>query len=163
MKGGLILRHLFWSLRLKLLRFTLGLTGVSARLPSNAVIAFGTRFMRGREVRIGEHFFCGRGCHFGAPVLIGERVMFAPRVALVGGDHLVDSDEPALMDTGRDAFKTISVGDGAWIGYGAIILHGVSIGSGAVVAAGAVVTKDVPSRAIVGGNPARLIRYRRTE
>jgi carbonic anhydrase/acetyltransferase-like protein (isoleucine patch superfamily) len=47
-----------------------------------------------------------------------------------------------------------------WIGHGAIVLPGRSIGDGAVVAAGAVVTKDVPPYAIVGGNPARVIRPR---
>src|SRR5262249_15943925 len=47
-----------------------------------------------------------------------------------------------------------------WIGYGAMILSGVTVGDGAVVGAGAVVTKPVPPYAIVGGNPAKLIRYR---
>ena len=54
----------------------------------------------------------------------------------------------------------IIVEDDVWIGQNAIILSGVHIRQGAVVAAGAVVTKDVPPYAIVGGNPARVIRYR---
>lgn len=57
----------------------------------------------------------------------------------------------------------IVVGDDAWIGYGATVLSGVHIGQGAVVAAGAVVTHDVPPYAIVGGVPAKLIRYRFSE
>ncbi|MGB0498557.1 MAG: CatB-related O-acetyltransferase, partial [Rubricella sp.] len=47
-----------------------------------------------------------------------------------------------------------------WIGARAIIMSGVTIADGAIVAAGAVVTKDVEPYAIVGGNPARVIRYR---
>lgn len=54
----------------------------------------------------------------------------------------------------------IIVDDDVWIGYGAIIMSGVHIGQGAVVAAGAVVTKDVPPYAIVGGVPAKVIKYR---
>ena len=52
------------------------------------------------------------------------------------------------------------IGHDVWLGSGAMILSGVTIGHGAVVAAHALVTKDVPPYAIVGGNPARIIRYR---
>lgn len=54
----------------------------------------------------------------------------------------------------------IIVEDDVWIGYGATILSGVRIGQGAVVAAGSVVTKDIPPYAIVGGIPAKVIKYR---
>lgn len=54
----------------------------------------------------------------------------------------------------------IIVEDDVWIGHGATILSGVHIGQGAVVAAGSVVTKDVPPYAIVGGVPAKIIKYR---
>lgn len=54
----------------------------------------------------------------------------------------------------------ILVDDDVWIGQNAIILSGVHIGQGAVVAAGAVVTKDVPPYGIVGGVPAKIIKYR---
>ena len=52
------------------------------------------------------------------------------------------------------------IGNDVWIGTNAIIMDGIHIGDGAIVAAGAIVTKDVPPYAIVGGVPARLIRYR---
>ena len=54
----------------------------------------------------------------------------------------------------------ISVGDDVWIGYGATVLSGVNIGQGAVIAAESVVTKDIPPYAIVGGIPAKVIKYR---
>lgn len=63
--------------------------------------------------------------------------------------------EPAKVQGGP-----INIGNDVWIGTNAIILRGVTIGDGAIVAAGAVVTKNVPPYAIVGGCPARLIRFR---
>ena len=57
-------------------------------------------------------------------------------------------------------FKDTVVGHDVWIGHGATIMPGVTIGSGAIIAAGAVVTKDVAPYAIVGGNPAQVIRRR---
>lgn len=67
-----------------------------------------------------------------------------------------------------EAFESFSKGDihvedDVWIGFSTIILSGVTIGQGAVIAAGAVVTKDVPPYAVVGGNPARIIKYRFSE
>ncbi|MEP7108052.1 MAG: acyltransferase [Ferruginibacter sp.] len=55
--------------------------------------------------------------------------------------------------------KEINIKDNAWIGFNVIILKGVTIGKGVVVAAGSVVTNDVPDYAVVGGNPAQVIKY----
>ena len=52
------------------------------------------------------------------------------------------------------------IGNDVWIGYNATIMPGINIGDGAIIATNAVVTKDVPPYSIVGGNPAKLIRYR---
>lgn len=67
-----------------------------------------------------------------------------------------------LKDKTPESFSKgdIIIGDDVWIGFGATILSGVKIGRGAVVAAGALVTKDVEPYAIVGGVPAKFIRYR---
>lgn len=69
-----------------------------------------------------------------------------------------EADEEGFFAWRRE--HHVAIGHDVWIGHGAIVLPGRNIGTGAVVAAGAVVTKDVPDYAIVGGNPARLIRYR---
>lgn len=57
-------------------------------------------------------------------------------------------------------FNTVTIGNDVWIGQRVMIMYGVNIGNGAVIGAGAVVTKDVPPYAIVGGVPAKIIRYR---
>lgn len=54
----------------------------------------------------------------------------------------------------------IKICDDVWIGYGAVILSGITIGQGAIIAAGNIVTTNVPAYAIVGGNPAKFIKYR---
>lgn len=57
-------------------------------------------------------------------------------------------------------FEDISIGNDVWIGANVVVMGGVKIENGAIVAAGSVVTKDIPSYAIVGGVPAKIIRYR---
>lgn len=59
--------------------------------------------------------------------------------------------------------EPVSLGNDVWVGANALILSGIRVGHGAVIAAGAVVTKDVPDYAVVGGVPAKVIKYRFTD
>ena len=70
-------------------------------------------------------------------------------------------NEYSYTDTSEKWF--CEIGNDVWIGNSVIILNGVKVGDGAIIAAGAVVNKDVPPYAIVGGVPAKLIRYRFTD
>jgi phosphonate metabolism protein (transferase hexapeptide repeat family) len=72
-----------------------------------------------------------------------------------------ESDEEALFEWRRS--RPVKIGHDTWIGHGAIIMKGVTIGDGAVVASQSVVTKDVPPYAIVGGVPAKFIKWRHGE
>jgi len=75
-------------------------------------------------------------------------------------DALLPSQkQKAVFEQHICAKKTV-IGNDVWMGRNATVIAGVSIGDGAVIAAGAVVTKDVPPYAIVGGIPAKIIRYR---
>jgi NDP-sugar pyrophosphorylase family protein len=90
-----------------------------------------------------------------APITIGDRVALGHHVKLVTSGHKYGS---ARRRCGEGWSEPIVIGDGAWIGAGAIILPGVTIGSASVVGAGAVVTRDVPPNTLVAGAPARIIR-----
>lgn len=102
---------------------------------------------------------------------IGSYCSIAPNVRfLLGGEHQLYSVSTypfkvLCFGESREAGSKgdIIVKDDVWIGEGAIICSGVTIGQGAVIAAGAVVTKDVEPYAIVGGNPAKFIKYRLDE
>jgi acetyltransferase-like isoleucine patch superfamily enzyme len=123
----------------------------------------GRSFILPRTTRIGTHSFIGTNCHLAVPdLIIGNYVLLAGYVAIVGGDHRMDVPGTPMIDAGQASPKPVRIEDDVWIGHGAIILHGVTIGEGAVVAAGSIVTKDVPPYAIVGGSPAHVLRERFT-
>jgi len=124
-------------------------------------IAAGAFFSANRQVKIGSRTYIGRNCALSCHLEIGDDVLIASNVSFVGGDHRIDNISTPINQAGRDKIKCIVVGCNAWIGHGSIIMHGVTLNNGCVVAAGAIVTKDVPENAIVGGNPARIIRYRK--
>ncbi|MBM6596109.1 CatB-related O-acetyltransferase [Microvirga pudoricolor] len=110
----------------------------------------------------------------GRMLTIGRYCSIADKVEiLLGGNHRTDWVTTYPFSALRGLWPTapetqdyhtsrgdVTIGSDVWLGSGAIILSGVTIGHGAVVAAGALVTKDVPPYAIVGGNPARVIRHR---
>ena len=111
----------------------------------------------------------------GAVFMCAERIELGRGVVVSYGVTIADSDfHPVDPDARRlDALanapggdrrsrpliesRPVRIGDGAWVGIGAIVLKGVAIGEGARIGAGAVVTRDVPAGAVVEGNPARVV------
>lgn len=127
---------------------------------SDGVCICGGGWIFGRgDVSVGAETWISPRCiiytHISATVRIGTRCDIGPDVRIVTGSHEIGSWK---RRAGRGTALPVSIGDGAWIGAGSIILGGVSIGNGALIAAGSVVTRDVPSNVLVGGVPARLIR-----
>jgi maltose O-acetyltransferase len=119
----------------------------------------GAYFGRGDRIDIGDHSDIGLRCLVYNDVSIGRDVMMAPEVMILAANHVHDKIDVPMRVQGEYR-RRVTIGDDVWLGARAIVLAGVSIGRGAVIAAGAVVTRDVPPYAVVGGNPARVLRYR---
>jgi acetyltransferase-like isoleucine patch superfamily enzyme len=85
--------------------------------------------------------------------------MMGPRVSFFAENHNFSRLDIPMRDQGVTE-GSITVDNDVWIGSGSIITNNVCIGHGSIVAAGSVVTKDVPPGAIVGGVPAKLIKWR---
>lgn len=95
----------------------------------------------------------------GGGVSIGARTLVGYRTQVLSSNHRIPGVGSQIFSSGHEA-KPVCIQNDVWIGAACTILPGVTIGEGVVVAAGSVVTKDIPSFAIVGGVPARIIRYR---
>ncbi len=113
-----------------------------------------------QKMHIGNHVYIGRRCffHAGGGIEIGDDVLIAMNSVLLTRNHNYKEDMPIRLQ-GYSYSKVVIESD-VWIGAGVTILPGVTVGRGAIVAAGAVVTKDIPSRAIVAGVPAKQIAVR---
>jgi len=110
----------------------------TSHLKSNTLIECGG------GTKIGRYFHTGRG------------------LAVFSTNHDYDGGD-AISYSSKEIAKPVVIKDFVWCGANVTILPGVTIGEGAVVAACAVVTKDVPPMAVVGGNPARILKYRDKE
>ncbi len=95
-------------------------------------------------------------------VSIGRYVHFGPHVSIYSSNHNFDNAEAIPYDD-KIILKPVVIEDFVWVGAHVCIVPGVRLGEGSVIAMGSVVTKDIPPMAIVGGNPATIIRYRDRE
>lgn len=112
-----------------------------------------------RALVIGERVVIGLRCGIIAheSIVIGDDVWFGQEVFVTDANHgYQDPDVPIGKQLG--AHQPVAIGEGSWIGHGAVILPGTRIGRQCVVAAGAVVRGEVPDHSVVAGVPARIVR-----
>jgi len=134
-------------------------------MSSSAHIVWGVEISNPALMKIGHHTYINTGTKFllhEKGVTIGDYVAIGPECMFITS-NLDSSDIFTPMSVrNKKTSKAIVAKQDVWIGARSIILPGVTIGKGAVVGAGAVVTKDVPEYAVVGGVPARVLKYRKT-
>jgi len=119
-------------------------------------------FGNGKDITIGDEVGLGSNFKTMNRILkIGNNLMMGEDVLFLGGGHKFDRLDIPMGHQLSESKTPLTIEDDVWIGARAIILPGCRhIGKGVIVGAGSVVTGDIPDYAVVGGNPARIIKYR---
>lgn len=124
----------------------------------------GAYFGSGKNFLVGSHVGLGKNFKsLNRIVTIDDYLMMGEDVLFLGGRHNFERTDIPMGEQGSAEPTPLHIAGDVWIGTRAIILPGCHrIGHGSIIGAGAVVTHDVPDWAVVGGNPAKVIRYRGT-
>lgn len=123
-------------------------------------VEHGAWFGSGRGIAVGDRSALGLDALVMGPCVLGNDVMMGPRCLVLSRNHRTTDLSVPMNQQGLTADAPVVVENDVWIGANVTLLPGVRLGTGSIVAAGAVVTRDVSSHAIVGGNPAKLIKIR---
>ncbi len=114
----------------------------------------------GNGLKIGIDSAIGINAEIGEGVTIGNYVMMGPNCCIMTVTHNIERTDIPMVKQGTSEIKPVVIEDDVWIGRNVTILPGITISRGSVIGTGAVVTRDVPAYAVVGGVPAKIIRYR---
>ena len=129
----------------------------SLRINGPGLVRCPSRLTLGDNTHLtGEFHIDARG-----KVEIGDNCHISHRFVCYSVNH--DYEGEAIPYDEKLLEKPVVIGDNVWIGFGVSVVPGVTIGEGAIVGMGAVVVSDVPPLAIVGGNPAKVLKYRDKE
>ena len=130
--------------------------GDNCNIENGAYFGNGRNIVMGSQSGLGTNFkMLNRQVHISDYLMMGEDVLF------LGGNHNFDRTDIPMGQQGSQGKTPLFISDDVWIGARVIVLPGCKhIGKGAIIGAGSVVTKDIPDYAVVGGNPARVIRVR---
>lgn len=114
------------------------------------------------KIHITSHFKSNTFIECSGGVTIGRYFHVGRGLTIFSTNHNYNSDTLIPYDE-QSIIEPVIIKDFVWCGSNVTIVPGVTIGEGAVIGSGAVVTKDVPDYAVVGGNPAKVIKYRNKE
>lgn len=124
-------------------------------------VNWGKKLSIASDFRIGDYSGVGDLAIISSGVTVGNDVMIGKNLRILTVNHKIDRIDIPMRKQGFTELSPLVIEDDVWIGDNVIITPGCCrVGKGSVLAAGAVVTKDVAPYSIVGGNPARVIRFR---
>ena len=112
------------------------------------------------SIELGDNCEINENVRIRSNIKIGNDVLLAPSVSLLSVNHTFTNIEIPIREQGENG-GFIVIGDDVWIGTNAIVLPNIIIGNHVIVGAGTIVAKNIPDYAIVVGNPAKIIRYRK--
>lgn len=113
------------------------------------------------SVCLGDNSGLGINCVIGAETVIGNDVMMGPNVRIYTQNHDFRRIDIPMCQQGFKPIAPVMIGNDVWIGESVITLPGSRIGNGVILGAGTVVRGEVPDYAVVIGNPAQVVRYRK--
>ena len=128
----------------------------------NVNIDRGVKFGAGTHIKIKDNAKIGVNCQMPDDIEIGYDVMIGPDVLVIGHNHHYSNLEIPMRLQGIKKAPPVSIENDVWVGARVIILPGVTIGNGSIIGAGAVIAKNIPPYSICVGNPARIIKSRKT-
>lgn len=129
----------------------------------NVNVEQGAYFGNGKDVYLGNNVGLGKNFKLLRRILkVEDYLMMGEDVLILGASHIFSDINIPMGLQGSEINKTpLHIKSDVWIGARVVILPGCKIiGKGVIIGAGSVVTKDVPDYAIVGGNPAKVIKFR---
>ena len=134
---------------------------MGAKIGKNCFIYPGVWITPGRNLTLGDDVDLAKDVIIttSGGVYIGDRTLVGYRTQILSANHSIPPIVEPFPISG-DSLSPVHINNDVWIGANCIITSGVSIGEGSIIAAGSVVTKNVPSNAIFGGVPAKLIKMR---
>ena len=151
------LRAFYWRYQYKLYRKRYNLSK-AFRFNGYDILLYGDG-----NITIGSNTYIGRDsnlqCSRGTYIEIGDNCKIGPRFSVWTETSIVDADYN--IESIPSKFGNIKIGNGVWIGVNVYISPGVAIGDNSIIGANSVVSKDIPASAVVGGIPAKIIRFKK--
>ena len=143
--------RLFGKIRCFFARMIIDSCGKNVNIEKGATIRPGLKIGDGSGVGINSEIY--------GDVTIGNNVMMGPEVVIYTSNHKHELSEIPFGRQGFEEVKPVVIGNNVWIGRRVMFMAGSGCGDNVIIAAGSVVSKKFPSNVIIGGVPAKIVKY----